>query len=308
MDKTIDIICIGEVLIDFIGHEMSSLSCTENFHKFLGGSPTNVATNAARLGLNAALVATCGQDGFGDFILKKLLKSNVITSNVKQIAAAPTTVIFVSKSTTTPEFIAYREADFLINLDQIPDEFLAKTKILHTTCFALSKNPARNTILETAKKGLMFNFRTSIDINYSNKIWTNSSDAFQILEQYLSTKPLVKVSQDDCYRLFSETKTDAFIFEFFHNLGAETICLTKGANGVILSDRNLGIFHQEALPLQKIQDATGAGDAFWTGFLYAQLQNKNFQETINIAQKMAILKLQNLGNIPNEIDVIDYLK
>jgi fructokinase len=33
-----------------------------------------------------------------------------------------------------------------------------------------------------------------------------------------------------------------------------------------------------------LKTLTGAGDAFWTGFLYAQLLNKNFEQTITIAQ------------------------
>ena len=71
--KSIDIICIGEVLIDLIGHEINtSINRTKNYHRFLGGSPTNVAVNASRLGLNTVLVASCCQDGLGDYIIRKL--------------------------------------------------------------------------------------------------------------------------------------------------------------------------------------------------------------------------------------------
>ncbi|MGL4384288.1 MAG: PfkB family carbohydrate kinase, partial [Flavobacterium sp.] len=51
----------------------------------------------------------------------------------------------------------------------------------------------------------------------------------------------------------------------------------------------------------------GAGDAFWTGFLYAQLQQKSFEETLVIAQKLAVLKLQHLGGLPNDVDIVSYL-
>jgi fructokinase len=49
----------------------------------------------------------------------------------------------VSKSTSTPDFIAYREADCQIDR-QIPEELLEKAKIFHTTCFALSKKSGEN--------------------------------------------------------------------------------------------------------------------------------------------------------------------
>jgi sugar/nucleoside kinase (ribokinase family) len=84
LEKTIDILCIGEVLIDFIGHEVNtSINRTKDYHRFLGGSPTNVAVNASRLGLNSVLVATCGQDGLGDYIVRKLKANNVNTAHIR---------------------------------------------------------------------------------------------------------------------------------------------------------------------------------------------------------------------------------
>lgn len=309
MEKTIDILCVGEVLIDFIGHEVNaSVKKTKDYHRYLGGSPTNVAVNAARLGLNSALVATCGQEGLGKYILKKLNKYKVITSQVRQSDAEPTSVIFVSKSTGTPDFIPYREADCQILASQIPDGLLEKSKIFHTTCFALSKNPARNTILESAKKAKTLGLQISIDINFSERIWPDREEAISVLKNYLSNDPLVKVSEDDCYRLFGETKSEAFIFDYFHQLGVSTICLTKGKDGVKVSDTNHGLFFQEAIPIKEIKDTTGAGDAFWTGFLYAKLNNKNMTESISIAQKLASIKLQNIGRLPNNIDLNSSLK
>ncbi|TWI02312.1 fructokinase [Flavobacterium tiangeerense] len=309
MKKSIDIICIGEVVIDFIGHQIdTSINRTKDFHRFLGGSPTNVAVNATRLGLKSALVATCGQDGLGEYIVRKLKANNVITSYVKKIDDKPTSVIFVSKSTGTPDFIPFREADSQIDPSQITDDLLESAKIFHTTCFALSKEPARTTILESAKRAKQLGLKTSIDINFSERIWKDREEAKSVLKEYLATDPLVKLSEDDCYRLFSEAKTEDFIFEYFHNLGASTICLTKGKEGVVLSDKEFGLFHQESIPVIEIKDATGAGDAFWTGFLYAQLLNKNFNDTITIAQKLAVLKLQNVGRLPINIDIGSFIE
>jgi fructokinase len=302
--KNIDIICIGEVLIDFIGHETNAtISNTENYHRFLGGSPTNVAVNAARIGVQSALVATCGQDGLGDFIIDKLSNSKVNTQQIRQSESNPTSVIFVSKSTETPDFIAYREADCEILESQLSDEIIASAKIFHTTCFALSKNPARTTILNRAKKAAELGLRLSIDINFSERIWSNREESIQVITEYLSHNPLVKVSEDDCFRLFETNKSDIEIFDFFHSLGAETVCLTKGKNGVVLSDIKEGLFYQNALQITNIKDSTGAGDAFWTGFLDSYLKNKSFEESIAFAQKLASIKLQNVGELPEKIEL-----
>lgn len=306
--KKIDIICIGEVLIDFIGHEINtSINRTKDYHRFLGGSPTNVAVNAARLGLKSLLVASCGQDGLGEYIVRKLNHNKVNTAQISKLESAPTSVIFVSKSTETPDFIAYREADCQITENQLPDEIIADATIFHTTCFALSKNPARQTILNRAKKASELGLQLSIDINFSERIWPNREEAKQVLAEYVSLNPLVKLSEDDCYRLFAEVKTEDFIFDYFHKLGASRICLTKGKNGVVLSDLEQGLFFQEAIPIVEIKDATGAGDAFWTGFLYAQLHKKDLDESISIAQRLASIKLQNVGRLPDNINILSKL-
>lgn len=309
MNKSIDIISIGEVLIDFIGHEINtSINRTKDYHRFLGGSPTNVAVNATRLGLKSVLVASCGQDGLGDYVIRKLKANNVVTTQIGKSETAPTSVIFVSKSTETPDFIPYREADCEIVETQLPDDIIAAAKIFHTTCFALSKNPARTTILNRAKKAKELGLKLSIDINFSERIWPNREEAKLILKEYLSNDPLVKISEDDCYRLFAEVKSEDYIFDYFHNLGASTICLTKGKKGVVLSDVTKGLFFQKAIPLEDIKDTTGAGDAFWTGFLYAQLHDNDLNSSITIAQKLAAIKLQNVGRLPDNIDIEKLIK
>lgn len=306
--KSIDIICIGEVLIDFIGHEVNtSINRTKDYHRFLGGSPTNVAVNASRLGLKSLLVASCGQDGLGDYVVRKLKANHVNTTQVRKSETAPTSVIFVSKSTETPDFIPYRQADCEIFVEQLPDEMIAEAKIFHTTCFALSKNPARETILNRAQKAKELGLQLSIDINFSERIWPNREEAKQVIKEYLANDPLVKLSEDDCYRLFAEYKTEDYIFEYFHNLGASTICLTKGKNGVALSDVNQGLFFQKAFHLEEVKDTTGAGDAFWTGFLYAQIDGKDLEKSISIAQKLATIKLQNVGRLPDNINIKDLI-
>lgn len=300
--KTIDILCIGEVLIDFIGHEKNAtILDTKNYHRFLGGSPTNVAVNAARLGLTSALIASCGKDGLGDYIMNKLKDDNVITSFINRDSNLPTSIILVSKSEDTPDFTAYREADNEIPQNSITKDLLNSSRVYHTTCFALSRNPARETILNGARMAKELGLQLSIDLNFSDKIWPNREEAKVVIKDYLSYDPLLKLSLDDCYRYFDSHKTDEEIFEYFHSLGATTICLTKGKDGVTVSDKNKGTLHQNAMKISDIKDATGAGDAFWTGFLYAQINDKSLEESVTIAQKLATIKLQNVGRLPNMV-------
>ncbi|WP_046755848.1 carbohydrate kinase family protein [Kordia jejudonensis] len=307
-NKDIDILCVGEALVDFIGHQEGVLiNNTRDYHRYLGGSPTNVAMNTARLGLNTALVASIGTDGLGDYILERLHEVAINIDHVKKIETSPTSIIFVSRSLDTPDFIAYRNSDFLITEDQIPTSLLKKIRIFHTTCFALSKNPAQKTIINKAKEAFQLGCKFSIDINYSEKIWPDKENALQIIKEYCSYNPLVKISEDDIARLFDDTFTHDEVFSFFHDLGVDIVCLTLGKDGVKLSQRNKKLIHMPAIKINKVMDATGAGDAFWSGFLFAYLKNNTIEDCLHIALNLAALKLQNVGRLPNNINILSEL-
>ncbi len=306
--RDIDILCVGEVLIDFIGHQTEvTINDTRDYHRYLGGSPTNVAMNSSRLGLNPYMVATVGDDGFGSYIFKRFSEVGVNTSLVKKIDTDPTSVIFVSRSNATPDFLPLRAADFQISQEQIPTQILQRTKIYHTTCFALSKNPAQTTILQKAKEASDLGCVLSIDLNYADKMWESVDKAHLMIKSYCALNPLLKISEDDMLRFFNTSLKHEEIFDFFHKLGVSTICLTLGSKGVKLAQKGKSTIKLPAIKVDKVMDATGAGDAFWSGFLFAYIQDKPTEDCLQIALKLASLKLQNVGRLPDNINILSKL-
>jgi fructokinase len=306
--NTIDILCVGEVLVDFIGHQTGVLiNNTRDYHRYIGGSPTNVAMNAARLGLHATMVASVGNDGFGTYIFERLSNVGVDTTHIKSLEDKSTSVIFVSRSDGTPDFIPYREADSYLYEEQISTETLFKTKIFHTTCFALSKNPAQKLILKKAEEAFHLGCKLSIDLNYAKKLWNSQEEALQVIKTYCKFNPLIKISEDDMLRLFEKELPHEEIFDFFHNEGVETVCLTLGSKGVKLSQKGQKVIEMPAIKIDEVVDTTGAGDAFWSGFLFAYIKKKTVQECLDVALKLAALKLQNVGRLPDNINILSNL-
>ncbi|WP_111309192.1 carbohydrate kinase family protein [Confluentibacter sediminis] len=306
--KDIHILCVGEVLVDFIGHQAGvQINNTRDYHRYLGGSPTNVAMNSARLGLKSVLVAAVGNDGFGEYIFERLGEVGVITDFVKQVEDKPTSVIFVSRTDSTPDFIPFREADYYITEDQISKDMLSRTRIYHTTCFALSKKPAQTTILKKAGEAHRLGCKLSIDINYAKKLWESQEEALSVINAYCQLNPLVKISEDDMLRLFGKELPHEDIFEFFHFQGVDTVCLTLGSKGVKLSQKGKKIIQLPAIKIDVVQDATGAGDAFWSGFLFAYIKEKPIEKCLEVALQLAALKLQNVGRLPDNINILSEL-
>lgn len=305
---TIDILCVGEVLVDFIGHQEGVLiDDTRDYHRYLGGSPTNVAMNSTRLGLNTTLVASVGNDGFGSYIMKRLSSIGINTNHINVLENKSTSVIFVSRSEGTPDFIPYRSADCCIYDEQISEQILSHTKIFHTTCFALSKQPAQETILKKAQEAYILGCQLSIDVNYAKKLWSSQEEAFHVIKSYCRFNPLIKISEDDMLRLFEKELPHEDIFDFFHNEGVDIVCLTLGSKGVKLSQKGKGIIQMPAIKIDKVMDSTGAGDAFWSGFLFAYIKEKSINECLGVALKLAALKLQNVGRLPDNINILSQL-
>ncbi|WP_298237582.1 carbohydrate kinase [uncultured Algibacter sp.] len=307
-NKDIDILCVGEVLVDFIGHQTEVLiNNTRDYHRYLGGSPANVAMNSTRLGLKSVMVATVGNDGFGEYIFERLNGVGVITSYIKQLENKPTSVIFVSRTDGTPDFIPFREADCFITEKQISKELLSKTNIFHTTCFALSKQPAQTAIIEKAKEAFHLGCKLSIDVNYAKKLWNSQEEALVVIKAYCEFNPLVKISEDDMFRLFEQELPHEDIFNFFHSEGVDIVCLTLGSKGVKLSQKGEEIIYMPAMQIDVVQDATGAGDAFWSGFLFAYIKEKPIEKCLEVALQLAALKLQNVGRLPDNINILSEL-
>ncbi|MCM4151089.1 carbohydrate kinase [Arenibacter sp. N53] len=306
--RNIDILCVGEVLVDFIGHQAGvDINETRDYHRYIGGSPTNVAMNSARLGLKSVLVATVGDDGFGEYIFKRLEEVGVDTNYIKTVDDRPTSVIFVSRSQSTPDFIPFRAADYRISENQIDKGILGNSTIFHTTCFALSLDPARTTILKKAEEAYNQGCKLSIDVNYAKKLWESQEEALKVIKAYCKFGPLVKISEDDMLRLFEETLSHDEIFNFFHSEGVDIVCLTLGSKGVKLSQKGKGIIQLPAIKVDNVMDTTGAGDAFWSGFLFAYIKEKPVEKCLEVALQLAALKLQNVGRLPDNINILSEL-
>jgi sugar/nucleoside kinase (ribokinase family) len=303
MSKKYALLSVGELLIDFISTEKTeSLLQATDFHRFQGGSPANMASNMARLGGNVALVSAVGNDNLGVFLKEEIAKTGIDISHIVNCESQPTSIVLVSKTSATPDFIAYRTADRMLEIKHLPDSLLAETDIFHTTCFALSQEPAQSTIVAAAQKANSFGAKVTIDCNYAPSIWPDRKQAWQIIGKYCSANAFVKLSEDDAERLYSYKVENEQVIHDLHEMGAELVCLTLGGDGAIIS-YNFGqnIYRIFGQPI-KVVDATGAGDAFWSGFMTAYLDGKTIPECGEAATKMAVLKLGHLGPLPAKVD------
>ena len=78
----LELLTVGRVGVDLYPEQNGPLKDVTTFRKFLGGTATNVAVGAARLGRRTAVLTKVGPDGFGDYVREALAGFGVDASYV----------------------------------------------------------------------------------------------------------------------------------------------------------------------------------------------------------------------------------
>jgi fructokinase len=172
------------------------------------------------------------------------------------------------------------------------DPFMYKdTDLVHTTAFALSREPAQTNILTALHLANRNGKQISVDWNYSPKIWGVENFAPTVFSTLLSFQPLLKCSLDDIERFTNQTQSIESAKKFLHRLTARATCLTCGSEGVWFKTPEQDWQHRAAIPVE-VKDSTGAGDSFWAGFVHAWLTENSLENCIQIALDTAARRLK----------------
>jgi len=93
--EAFELLTMGRVGVDLYPDRVGvPLNEIENFHKFLGGSPTNVAVATARYGHSVALITRTGADPMGQFVHDALRGFGVDDRYVTAVPGLPTPIVF----------------------------------------------------------------------------------------------------------------------------------------------------------------------------------------------------------------------
>jgi fructokinase len=152
--EPLDVLTIGEMVIDFISVEKTdTLSNASTFRRHLGGSPANIAVYVSKPGGASAVIAKTGIGAFGKFLEGELQRHGVITEAISRTDEASTTNAFVTRTVSVPDFQVNSGAYVLLAVRQVNEEMISRTRIVHTSAFALSKDPQRLAVRRAMRIG-----------------------------------------------------------------------------------------------------------------------------------------------------------
>lgn len=299
------IIVFGSINMDMIftpdhAPEAGETIITDNYLSLPGGKGANQAVAAARMEANVSIAGCVGEDGFGNDLSRFIEGQNVDISLVKKGEnRTGTAVITVSKDGENRIMVA-GGTNLEATADQVPDDLLIKGNSL---LMQMETSPEQIKMMACKAKGKV------------DRVILNLAPALPIDEETLSALDMLilneieivqlannlEINEGDDYRKASQSLARQF------NL---TCVVTIGKEGAFSYQPDGTLLQSSALPLDKVIDTTGAGDAF-CGTLAASLdQGKSLKEAMDtacVAGSLACKKIGATSSYPTRKEVEQYI-
>jgi fructokinase len=264
--KDLDVLCLGEALVDLVSDRPGRLSECERFEVHSGGAPANVAVGLARLGVRAAFLGVTGDDDLGSLLARKLAAEG-LELHLRRDPAARTGAVLIAvdargERAFTP--IAPGAAHERLAPDDVDRSLLGRARWLHAGTFAHARPDGRAALLAAVKAAHAAGARVSFDPNVRAHAFPDLRDLTALCAEVLPSCDVVKVAADECEVVCREREPERAA-QRLEELGVLVSCVTLGEAGALVRQRGSAL----RVPAERVDvvDTTGAGDGFAAGFL-----------------------------------------
>lgn len=282
-----DLITMGRIGVDLYPLKTGvPLGEVDTFGKFLGGSPTNVAVAAARLGRRVAVITRTGADPFGAYLRAELRDFGVDDRWVTEVAEHPTPVTFCE--IFPPDdfplyFYRYPKApDLEIGAGEVDLEAVRAARVFWMTGTGLSAEPSRTATLGAlearAKAGT-----TVFDLDWRPMLWPAGSegDAGAWYRRALGLATVAVGNAGECEIATGESEPYAAARALLA-AGVELAVVKRGPLGVLAVHRDGTVVEAAPVPVTVV-NGLGAGDAFGGALCHGLLAGWELERTIRFA-------------------------
>ncbi len=276
-----DITTFGELLIDFTELTQKETGQTI-FVRNAGGAPANVAVAARKFGANTAFLGKVGDDMHGIYLKKVLEQAQVNTQGLILDANYFTTLAFVALSDTGERSFSFARkpgADTQIHREEVNTELLEHTHVFHVGSLSLTDNPSRDTTLwaihYAKKQGCVITY----DPNYRAALWQSEEFAKEQMKRVIPYVDVIKISEEETALLTDAAEPEEAAKILFQK-GIPIIIVTLGKRGAYVYCKEGG--KRISGFTSNVVDTTGAGDAFFAGFLYQFCQSRKYPQDLTL--------------------------
>ena len=271
MNPIPEVITVGRISVDLYAQEIdASFRDPQTFTKSVGGSPTNVAIAAARLGHHAAVATKVGDDALGGYVRQQLSEWGVDTAYVGTGDGQTPVVLAALDPPEDPQIVFYRGSaapDTQITTVDVPTVAIRECRVLWISFGAL----AQGSTADTCQDWLDLRGRRPdvvLDLDYRPSMWSSRDAAHAVALEAVRRATVVVGNRTECEVAVGQTDpdraADALLAE-----GVRLAIVKKGGEGVLLAtpdDR----WTVPPVPIE-VLCGLGAGDAFGGALIHGLL-------------------------------------
>ena len=307
-----DLITMGRIGVDLYPLQSGvPLAQVETFGKFLGGSATNVAVAAARLGRTTAVITRTGDDPFGGYLHDALKEFGVDDRWVTPVAAYPTPVTFceIFPPDDFPLYF-YRQPkapDLEIRAEELDFAAIRAARVFWITGTGLSEEPSRSATLAAlearAKAGI-----TVFDLDWRPMFWADPAEARPYYAEALRHATVAVGNLDEC-EVATGVREPRACAEALLDAGLELAVVKQGPKGVLAMHRDGTTAEVPPVPVEVV-NGLGAGDAFGGSLCHGLLSGWELEKTMlyaNAAGALVASRLACSSAMPTATEVEDLL-
>lgn len=296
MPSNYDLIAMGRSSIDLYSNDVGApFVDIKSFAAYVGGSPTNIAVGAHRLGLRAAVLTAVGEDPVGDFILKFLKDEGVEAQFISRKPGTRTSAVVLGIEPPDKfPLVYYRDncADNQLSIDDVLSTPIQQCKVFEFSGTGLSREPSRSANLFAAEQAKVAGATVVLDVDFRPNQWHDARAFGVIVRSALPLVDIVLGTEDECKAV---TLTDPAQVNVSHSQisgarvagdlatavhamqrrGPQVIVVKRGEKGATLFEANKAPVDVPGFPVE-VYNVLGAGDAFAAGFIYGLVKGWDY--------------------------------
>jgi 5-dehydro-2-deoxygluconokinase len=287
-----DVITVGRVSVDLYPQQIGlDLPDVQSFSKSLGGSATNVAVAAARLGTSAAVITKVGDDPFGEYVRRSLREFGVDSRFVSTDPGLRTPLAFceIHPPDDFP-ILFYRHPkapDMNLGYDDMPLEQIVDCDLFWTTGTGLSDEPSRSaTLAALAARSRSARFAehgriTVHDLDHRPALWESEEEATRMAREAVSHATVVVGNAEEA-AMATGSSDPLEATERLMELGAQVAVVKRGGAGVLARTPSGEVIDVPPVEVE-VKNGLGAGDAFGGALCHGLVSGWDLERALRFA-------------------------
>ncbi|GAA5084110.1 5-dehydro-2-deoxygluconokinase [Thermocatellispora tengchongensis] len=296
---TVEVLTMGRIGVDVYPLQVGvSLREVETFGKYLGGSATNVAVAASRLGRRAAVITRTGADPFGAFLHDALRSYGVDDRYVTEVPHLPTPVTFC-EIRPPDDFPLYfyrhpKAPDLEIRPEELDLPAIERAGLFWATVTGLSQEPSRSAH-HAAWAARARRHPTVLDLDWRPMFWPDPKAAADEVRRALP-HVTVAVGNVDEVEVATGARDPRAAAKALLAAGVRLAIVKQGGEGV------LGVTADEEVEVPpvpvEVVNGLGAGDAFGGALCHGLLSGWPLERTLRFANAAGAIVAGRLACAP----------